>query len=98
MSKKIRLSRRGQPIVLTRNVLAVQVLPDAFNGADEFSISEFKPNKAYKVYGAVWVRYSDGSGVACWLVETERGSVEPKAMCNFRVVEAVPLSEELNKK
>lgn len=89
--RKIRLSKRGQPIVLTQNVLAVKVLPDAYSGADEFDISDFKPNKTYKVYGAVWVRYADGSGVACWLVETERGSVEPKAMQNFKVVKAVPL-------
>jgi hypothetical protein len=87
--KKERLVR--ERIVLTRKVLEVAVLPDVPSGFDEFDVSRFKPNKAYKVYGAVWVRYSDGSGVPCWLVETETGSIQPKAMEKFRIVKEEPL-------
>jgi hypothetical protein len=88
-TKKERLLR--EKIVLTRKVLEVAVIPNVPSGFDEFDISNFKPNKPYKVYGAVWVRYSDGSGVPCWLVETETGSIQPKAMEKFRIVKEEPL-------
>jgi hypothetical protein len=78
-------------IVLTRKVLEVAVIPNVPSGFDEFDVSKFKADKSYKVYGAVWVRYSDGSGVPCWLVETEDGSVKPKAMEKFKVVKDEPL-------
>jgi len=87
--KKERVTR--ERIVLTRKVLEVAVLPHVSSGFEEFDVSDFKPNKAYKVYGAVLVRYSDGSGVPCWLVETETGSVKVKAMEKFRVVKEEPL-------
>jgi hypothetical protein len=86
---KERISK--ERVVLTRKVLGVALVPNVSSGLDEYDISNFKPNRTYKVFGAVWVRYSDGSGVPCWLVETESGAVEAKAMGKFKVVEEKPL-------
>lgn len=77
---------KKEPLVLTRQVEEVALIPDASSGLNEFDVTQFKPDKAYKVFGATYITYEDGSGVMCWLVQDERGVVSPKAMDKFRVV------------
>ena len=85
------MSRRRPEIILTRKVLEVEPLTE-LGGYDIFDVQTyFTKGKTYKVYGAVWYRYQDGSGVWCWLVEDDRGVVSPKAMDRFKVVKAEPL-------
>ena len=75
---------KKQNLIITRKVLEVTPLDEG--GADEYNVRDyFTQGKNYKVFGAMWVRYDDGSGVSCWLVEDDRGVIEPKAMCRFKV-------------
>lgn len=84
MSKK--LTKRGQPIIITRKVLEVEPLTDE-GGYGEYDVrGNFTAGKSYRVFGAVWVQFEDRSGVACWLVEDDEGVVTPKAMNRFKVV------------
>ena len=89
------MPRRKQPcIVLTQRVLEVEPLTE-FPGYNVFDVqTNFTKGKAYKVYGVAWYRYSDGSGVWCWLVEDDRGVVVPKAMERFKVVKAVEFGDQ----
>jgi len=88
------MPRRKTPgMVLTRKVLEVEPIVEA-PGLNVFDVkSNFTKGKTYRVYGAVWYRYSDGSGVWCWLVEDDRGIVVPKAMERFKVVKAVEFGD-----
>lgn len=56
-------------------------------GSGIYDTSNFTAEKVYEVIGVVWYSYEDRSGDYCYLVQGDSGTIEPRAMKNFEVVE-----------
>lgn len=56
-------------------------------GSGIYDTNSFTPEKVYEVIGVVWYSYEDRSGDYCYLVQDDSGTIEPRAMKNFEVVE-----------
>lgn len=56
-------------------------------GSGIYDTGSFTAEKVYEVIGVVWYSYEDRSGDFCYLVQDDSGSITPRAMVNFEVVE-----------